>query len=208
MISDGDRRGSGRGDDSGDDAERSGEPAAEEPRQEDSVVIRGATGDDLQGVLSVGHRTWPATYYSIAGEDYVQAGLAKWWSADATIPAIRAGRVTVAELDGEIVGMASVGPGKHHLVLWKLYVLPEHQAKGVGSRLIEAVMAKAAEDHDEIQLSYIDGNTDAERFYRAKGFVEFTREAGGGGVPDDIWMRKVLRDASDDDDPGLEEARA
>ena len=66
--------------------------------------------DDLDAVLAVGHRTWPATYEGIAGADYVQAGLAKWWSAEATSPAIRQGRLTVAELDGEVCGMASVGP--------------------------------------------------------------------------------------------------
>ena len=181
MSADGDRQGPARGD--------------------EGVVIREATGEDLQGVLAVGRRTWPATYYSIAGEDYVQAGLAKWWTADATIPAIRAGRVTVAEVDGEVVGMASWGPRRDHLVLWKLYVLPEHQGRGVGSRLLESVIAQAREDHDEIQLSYIDGNTDAGAFYRSKGFVEFDRESGGGGVPDDIWMRLELGgSASPDDD--------
>jgi GNAT superfamily N-acetyltransferase len=160
-----------------------------------AALIRQATGEDLQGVLTVGHRTWPTTYYSIAGEDYVQAGLAKWWSAEATVPGIRAGRVTVAEVVGQIVGMASVGPRDGHLVLWKLYVLPEHQGTGIGSQLIDAVIERAREDHDEIQLSYTAGNSNAEAFYRAKGFVEFARESGGGGVPDDVWMRRSLRDA-------------
>lgn len=156
------------------------------------VTIREATGDDLQAVLVVGRTTWPATYYSIAGEDYIQAGLAKWWTEEATIPAIRAGRVTVAELDGRVVGVATVGPREGHLVLWKLYVLPEHQGRGIGSALLEAVLERAAHDHDEIQLSYLEGNTSAAAFYRSKGFVEFDREAGGGGVPDDVWMRKSL----------------
>ena len=52
----------------------------------------------------MGHRTWPGTYGPIAGEEYVAMGLATWWTEDATIPAIRARRATVAELDGEVVG--------------------------------------------------------------------------------------------------------
>jgi hypothetical protein len=35
---------------------REGQPDA------NGVVVRGAVGDDLAGVLSVGHRTWLATY--------------------------------------------------------------------------------------------------------------------------------------------------
>ena len=85
-----------------------------------TLIIRAADANDLAAVVDVGHRTWPVTYGPIAGEEYVAMGLAKWWTEDATIPAIRAGRVTVAELDGEVVGIATVGPYETHLVLWKL----------------------------------------------------------------------------------------
>ena len=75
-----------------------------------TLVIRPADGNDLKAVVEVGRRTWPVTYGPIAGEDYVAMGLAKWWTEDANIPAIRAGRVTVAEVDGTVVGIAVVGP--------------------------------------------------------------------------------------------------
>ena len=99
-----------------------------------ALTIRKADMADLDAVLAVGHRTWPVTYEGIAGADYVQAGLAKWWSAEATSPAIRQGRLTVAEVDGAVVGMASVGREEDPLVLWRLYVLPEHHGQGIGSR--------------------------------------------------------------------------
>ena len=108
-----------------------------------ALTIRKADMADLDAVLAVGHRTWPVTYEGIAGADYVQAGLAKWWSAEATSPAIRQGRLTVAEVDGEVVGMASVGREQDHLVLWRLYVLPEHHGQGIGSALLAAVLEEA-----------------------------------------------------------------
>ena len=157
-----------------------------------ALLIRAADGNDLLAVLDVGHRTWPVTYGPIAGEDYVAMGLAKWWTKDATIPAIRAGRVTVAEVDGEVVGIASVGPHENHLALWKLYVLPEHQGRGIGSALLDSVVARATEDYPQIRLSYLDGNTSAEGFYRSRGFVEIGRESGGDGIPESIWMQLVL----------------
>jgi GNAT superfamily N-acetyltransferase len=119
-------------------------------------------------------------------------GLAKWWTEDATIPAIRSGRVTVAEVDGGVVGIASVGPHEDYLVLWKLYVLPEYQGKGIGSALVESVVAAATGVHREIRISYLEGNTLAEAFYRGKGFVEINRESGGEGIPESIWMQLEL----------------
>jgi GNAT superfamily N-acetyltransferase len=157
-----------------------------------ALIIRAADGNDLMAVVDVGRRTWPLTYGPIAGEDYVAMGLAKWWTEDATVPAIRAGRVTVAEVDGEVVGIASVGPDEDYLVLWKLYVLPEYQGQGIGSALVESVVAAATGLHREIRTSYLDGNALAEDFYRGKGFVEVSRESGGEGIPDSIWMQLEL----------------
>lgn len=157
-----------------------------------SLIIRTADQSDLAAVLDVGHRTWPMTYGPIAGEDYVAMGLAKWWTEDATIPAIRAGRVTVAELDGAVVGMASVGPHEKHLMLWKLYVLPEHQGKAIGSALLEAVVARATGEYPHIRLSYLVGNTSAKGFYGNRGFVEVGRESSGDGIPESVSMELVL----------------
>lgn len=157
-----------------------------------ALIIRVADGNDLMAVLDVGRRTWPVTYGPIAGDDYVAMGLAKWWTEDATVPAIRAGRVTVAEVDGTVVGIAVVGPHEEYLVLWKLYVLPEFQGTGIGTALVESVVASATGVHRQIRISYLEGNTLAEAFYRGKGFVEISRESGGDGIPESVWMRLDL----------------
>lgn len=158
-----------------------------------ALVIRPAEMSDLAAVLNVGRRTWPATYGPVAGDEYVEMGLAKWWTEDATTPAIRAGRVTVAELDGEVVGIAAVGMHEKHLILWKLYVLPEHQGKAIGSALLEAVKERAmADSHPDIRLSYLAGSTGAGEFYRSRGFVETGRESSGDGIPESVWMELAL----------------
>ncbi len=158
------------------------------------VTVRQATGDDLQAVLEVGHRTWPATYVPIAGKDYVAMGLAKWWTEDATIPAIRSGRILVAEIDGTVVGMAGVGPLDGTMALWKLYVVPEAQSRGVGGALMRAVIDKAVDDgYDEVQLSHLAGNTNAAAFYKRFGFEFVRQETGGSGMPDNVWLRRRLR---------------
>ncbi|GAB3585546.1 GNAT family N-acetyltransferase [Calidifontibacter terrae] len=158
-----------------------------------TVVLREATGDDLHAVIAVGEQTWPATYGPIAGKDYVAMGLAKWWTPEATIPAIRKRQVLVVEVNGDIVGMTSFSALDHHFYIWKLYVLPDFQSHGLGHQLLEGALARArAEGFTEAQLSYLDGNVDAGRFYERHGFTEFEREHGGSGVPDSIWIKKTL----------------
>lgn len=167
------------------------DPAAESPG--DGLLVRTAGGDDLEAVLSIGHRTWPLIHEPIAGLDYVAMGLAKWWTADVVTASIRQGRTLVAELQGTVVGMAAFGTQDDEFVMWKLYVLPEHHGRGVGSALMDAVVARAREaGHPRITVAYPDGNAYAERFHRAHGFVETHREPSGSGLPDTVWMVREL----------------
>ena len=160
--------------------------------------IRRAVPDDLDAVVEVGRTTWPATYGPIAGDDYVTMGLAKWWTREETLPLVYSGRTTVAEEVGEsgerhIEGIASTGLLKGHLVLFRLYVLPDHQGQGIGQLLLEDVVAQATlAGHPDIRLSYLDGNEGAARFYAAAGFTELHREHSGHGIPDSVWVVREL----------------
>ncbi|WP_246111320.1 GNAT family N-acetyltransferase [Terrabacter aerolatus] len=159
----------------------------------DGIVIRGAVGDDLSGVLSVGHRTWLATYEPIAGPEYVAMGLAKWWTSDVVTDSIRKGRTLVAVEGDDVVGVATFGPQDDAFVLWKLYVLPGHHGHGIGSRLMDAVVDRALEsEQSRITLSYLEGNQQAARFYARRGFVETHRETPGSGLPESVWMVREL----------------
>ncbi|MEO7130107.1 MAG: GNAT family N-acetyltransferase [Dermatophilaceae bacterium] len=162
-----------------------GQEPGQEPGQ---VVIRTATGNDLDAVLEVGHRTWPPTYEPLAGADYVAMGLAKWWTPDAVIPSIRTGRTLVAELDGTVIGTATHGVQGEDLVLWKLYVIPGYQGHGVGGLLLRAVCEHASEvGYRRLILSHLEGNDQADAFYAKHGFVETHRESGGSGLPTSVW---------------------
>ena len=172
-------------------------------RDHDGVVVRGAVGDDLAGVLSVGHRTWLATYEPIAGPEYVAMGLAKWWTSDVVTDSIRKGRTLVATKDDEVVGVATFGPQDDAFVLWKLYVLPGHHGHGIGTRLLQAVVERALEGaQTRITLSHLEGNRQAARFYARLGFVETHREIPGSGLPESVWMARDLDGAQADSNGG------
>jgi GNAT superfamily N-acetyltransferase len=168
-------------------------PGAHVGVEQDDLEIRLADGEDLSGVLSVGHRTWPATYEPIAGPEYVLMGLAKWWTPDVVTTSIRQGRTLVAVDGAEVVGVATFGVQDDALALWKLYVLPEHHGRGIGSRLLDAVLDRALElGVERVVLSHIEGNRQAARFYAARGFIETHRESGGSGLPVSVWMERRL----------------
>ena len=70
--------------------------------------------------------------------------------------------VWVAEADGQIIGYVAFKPG------WvsHLYVHPDHQAQGIGPKLL----AKALEDGAPREHWTFQQNDRARRFYEARGF--------------------------------------
>ncbi len=154
-------------------------------------LIRHATGNDLEAIVEVGRRTWPVTYGSIYTEDLVQLFLDKWWTSEALIPAIRSGRTFVADVDGLVAGVIAYGSHDGHVVIWKLYVLPDFQGLHLGSRLLKRVLEEVEWSTTEVRMSLSDGNAAAYDFARDHGFEEEYREEQGE-LPSIIWMRRRL----------------
>jgi GNAT superfamily N-acetyltransferase len=153
-----------------------------------SVTIRRAVPDDIDGIVSVGRRTWPATY-AFAGADYVANGLATWWSREAVQRSLEATTVLVVEDGGAIVGTGNIDLRPEVPTIWKLYVVPEVQGTGTGSALMRELLEVAG--GLPVQLEYIDGNARAAHFYAAHGFGEVRRESNvNPGWPDSVWVRR------------------
>jgi GNAT superfamily N-acetyltransferase len=79
----------------------------------------------------------------------------------------------VAELDGQVVGMAAVGEAGISRVasLTSLWVDPRARGKGVGDSLVLAAIAWATDaGHNQLLLWVTDGNAYAERLYERHGF--------------------------------------
>lgn len=164
------------------------------------VELRPGTLDDVPGIRAIGEAVVPQTYGPIDAA-YAQRMIDEWWSVERLTMLMHKFPHVVAELDGEIVGMANLGrvaAASHrdlgHVdgdreVMWKLYVHPDHQGARIGSRLLAAV--EELVEGDALWLEVVDGNDRAEDFYRGHGFEEFERFPDGE-VPDDIWFRKRL----------------
>jgi ribosomal protein S18 acetylase RimI-like enzyme len=144
------------------------------------IRVRRAELADVEGVREVGVKTWPVAYAGIASPEFIADGIAQWWSPEMVEGGIRRGITLVAVDDaagqpdeGErIVGMVGVGREAEFWVMWKLYVLPEHQGKGIGSLLLDAAIAALPAEATQLMLDVMVGNEQAIGFYRKHGFRE------------------------------------
>ena len=75
----------------------------------------------------------------------------------------------VLEMDGAITGFVMVDVEKRNL--WALFVAPEHEGKGVGRALHEAMLSHYFQRCDHLSLS-TDPGTRAAEFYRKAGYIE------------------------------------
>jgi GNAT superfamily N-acetyltransferase len=152
------------------------------------VKIRKATSGDIEAIRSVGHRAWPATYH-FAGAEYIAHGLESWWSVPAIERSLSNTTVLVAESEGDVVGTGNIDLRAPVPVIWKLYVVPAAQGRGVGSALV-AELVRLAEGAP-VRLEYTDGNDRAARFYAAQGFAEVRREPNDQpGWPAAVWVER------------------
>jgi len=165
-----------------------------------AATVRNAETGDAESIARVHVDSWRETYSGILNERFFsEAAFTRrrnfWTSYLSRHP--RAGRLAVAELDGEIVGFASsggsVGPDAEHgfpparpVTLFSIYLLARAQGGGAGQQLHDAVIG-----NDPAQLWVLRANDRAIAFYRRNGFafdgVEFTDPAD----PNLIELRMV-----------------
>lgn len=139
------------------------------------MFVRTASERDLEKIKALLADTWHVTYDAIYGIDRVNEITTEWHS----LAALKA-RLTrphseflVADDGKKIAGMAfaAATSGSKVVVLYQLYVHPEHQRAGIGRMLLDEVEQSFPEAHS-IRLEVEEANTQALGFYLANGFVK------------------------------------
>lgn len=152
-------------------------------------TVREAVEADAAVIVDLGRRTWVDTHAGVIDDEIAPLMLDKWWTVEATVPSIRAGRTLVAVRGDEIVGMAAYGPYGEGQVVWKLYVAPECQRSGAGRLLMEAVFDRVEPLREDVSIAFHDGVRRVGSFLAGLGFVVDHRETQSG-LPDLVWMRR------------------
>jgi ribosomal protein S18 acetylase RimI-like enzyme len=78
-------------------------------------------------------------------------------------------------------------------VIWKLYVHPHHQGRGIGSSLLRALIEAVPAARGRVAIEYIEGNDRAAAVYGRHGSVEVRREpADRPEWPRQVWAELSL----------------
>jgi GNAT superfamily N-acetyltransferase len=164
------------------------------------IRIVSASQEHLPVIAQLAGRIWRACYPGIISHAQIEYMLARMYALETLRDEIRCRgiRYEVLFVDGQPAGFASFGPASEPGVvkLHKLYLLPELQGRGLGSRLLKHCEAEARRlGAQRLILSVNKRNARAIATYRRHDFViaeSVVTDIGGGFVMDDFIMAKEL----------------
>lgn len=165
------------------------------------IRIVSASEEHLPVIAQLAGRVWRACYPGIISSEQIEYMLARMYALETLRDEIlfRDIRYKILFADGQPAGFASFGPASEPGVvkLHKLYLLPELQGRGLGSRLLKHCEAEARRlGAQRLILSVNKRNARAIAVYRRHDFViaeSVVTNIGGGFVMDDFIMAKELR---------------
>jgi diamine N-acetyltransferase len=158
-----------------------------------------ATSSQLVEVQKLAQIIWPATYGIILSQDQFDYMMDMMYSLSSLEKQLESGKVfLLVEDENQFVGFASYElhvEASNTTKLHKLYVLPETQGKGIGSKLIDLIKEISIKEKDEILQLTVNRHNKAKDFYLKYGFTikeEKVFEIGNGYVMDDYVMEMSL----------------
>ncbi len=146
-------------------------------------LIRHADVGDAAGIGIVHAESWRTTYRGIVPDAYLDAIDIDEWSERQRRSLAEAPHdvVSLVAVEGQIVGWAAGGPNRepeldHAGELYAVYLLPEHQRKGIGLKLTVAIARWLMDTGMESMAVWVlADNQTARRFYEALG-AEYCQE--------------------------------
>jgi ribosomal protein S18 acetylase RimI-like enzyme len=139
--------------------------------------VRFATYADLPQVAHIARVTWDQTYNDTIAPENRREFLERAYKPENLQSSIHAPGhwFYVAEADDRVVGfghfLQRYHPTTPRAELVRLYVLPDHQNKGIGQAILTTGFAALAEAKmEQCFVSVQSSNTNARRFYERHGF--------------------------------------
>jgi ribosomal protein S18 acetylase RimI-like enzyme len=165
------------------------------------LAIRTADHGDAESISVFAVQTYVAAFGHSFSSDDLRARIENELSPAAFASALRNDVVLLAEASRLLVGYAQFGAGRVGVgvdaELRRLYVQEGLQSQGIGSRLMDAALARPVlAGEREISLDVWVLNPRAQQFYARYGFRvvgerEFKVASGGVTTPDLIMVRRA-----------------
>ena len=115
---------------------------------------------------------WLDSYTGILPDSAISKVIDRWQSKDAIIRAVQNARLFYAgwKEQGKLLRLVSAGKiDEETIKIYQLYVLPSHQRKGIGTKLMDAA-TRFFRNSKKIVLEVEEGNEKGLAFYRKYGF--------------------------------------
>ena len=164
------------------------------------MIIRNAQTDDVPKLAALGAATFAGTFQHLYSAENLASFLGRFHSEDYYHAALAdpSIRIIVIEEAGELIGYTKINPNglpcdpprPDALELARLYLAEGQRSKGLGHRLMQAVIDHA-ETHNfpEIILSVYADNIGAHKFYARYGFEKIGEyKFKVGDHLDDEWI--------------------
>jgi GNAT superfamily N-acetyltransferase len=152
------------------------------------VLVVPATARDIPALRALGVRTWRATYEGVLDSAVVERGIDELFNEYSLGAAVRDGRMLAAFRDGILVGLLEFDRvDDTRTMIWKLYVDPDAQSRGIGGLLLERLLQSATTP--EVRVEHDERNAGAAAFFTGFGFaLDEVVDAGG-----DARMVRLVR---------------
>ncbi len=159
-----------------------------------TVGIRRAEEDDAAAIASIHQAAWQGAYAGIIPHRALTAMINRrgqsWWASAIK----RAASVLVVEVGGKVVGYATIGRNrsrdlKQEGEIYELYVRPEYQGIGLGTRLFQAARERLSGHRLKgLVIWALEDNANATSFYHGIGGRDV---AEGVEIFDQKALRKI-----------------
>ena len=146
-------------------------------------IVRVAEHDDVPAIRRFGETNISPHYAPLIGVEAANEQVRRWWNETHVGAAVAKSLVTVAEVDGQLVGVGQRGRSGADHVIYKLYVHPQHRREGLGLQLLDALIRQLPADADRLYIEHFAANERAGAFYEREGFAVARIEPSATGDP-------------------------
>lgn len=134
-------------------------------------MIRFAKEEDVPAIQLIAKLSLEDAYINLLSSDVRDQFIEKFYSRKLIDELIEHQNVMMADTEAGTVGFAIYQKEDDLLRIYALYILPDHQRKGTGTELLDALVNYAKPENDGIGIELESRNIPAQKFYQQAGFI-------------------------------------
>lgn len=164
------------------------------------IEIQKNTDENFTSIRTIAAAVWPIAYGAILSQEQLDYMMEMMYSVSSLKlqSSAKKHRFILAKDEEMVLGFASYEfnfSKKPKTKIHKIYILTNHQGKGIGKSLIDFIVNEAKERHQKGLILNVNKKNTAIRFYESIGFSISNEEVidiGNGFLMDDFVMEKTI----------------